>query len=75
MQKILLHRSAVDNAGTYCDAGGTLTIADGSDAKTITGERADELLASQGAVPVPSATRDPLDHDGDGRKGGAVKPV
>ena len=73
MKKILLHRAAVDNAGTYRDAGSTLTIADGDKAETIAAERADELLDTHGAVPVSTATRDPLDHDGDGRKGGAVK--
>jgi hypothetical protein len=73
MKKILLHRSAIDNAGRYQDAGATLTIADGDKPETISAERAGELLDNDGAVPVPTATRDPLDHDGDGRKGGAVK--
>lgn len=75
MKKILLHRATVDNAGLYRDAGSTLTVADGTDAETIAADRADDLLDTSGAVPVPTATRDPLDHDGDGRKGGAVKPV
>ena len=73
MKKILLHRPAVDNAGVYRDAGVQLAIATGNEPGTIASERADELLHSNGAAPVPMATRDPLDHDGDGRKGGAVK--
>ena len=78
MSKIILHRPAVDNAGQYQDAGAELTIGNATGAKgvgTIDADRAKELLDSSGAEPVPTAKRDPLDHDGDGRKGGAAKPA
>jgi hypothetical protein len=56
MKKILLHRASIDNAGHYQDAGTTLTIAEGSEPGVIAAERANELLGSHGAVPVPAAT-------------------
>lgn len=73
MRKITLHRASIDNAGHYRDAGATLTIAEGSKEDTISADRASDLLDSNGAAPVSASTRDPLDHDGDGRKGGSVK--
>lgn len=75
MRKIVLHSPAVDRRGGYRDAGETLTVgAIDNDKADVTTAYADELLDSGRAVTITEdrATRDPLDHDGDGRKGGAA---
>lgn len=50
MRKIVLHRPAADNAANFCDAGAELIVSDKAEAKHISAKRADELLATGGAV-------------------------
>lgn len=82
MRKITLHGATLDKHGKYRDAGDVLTVgaADNDDADIATAE-ADRLIEDGRAVTMTDAIAeaaaaagkpiiDPLDHDGDGRKGG-----
>lgn len=55
LTKISLNRATADNAGLFCDAGSTLTIAVGEEAGTITLANAQALIDSHGADAVEAA--------------------
>lgn len=81
MRKIILYGPAVDRLGRFRDAGSELTVGDAAD---ISEDKADDLLRSGRAEKWTDAKKseadatgeafvDPLDHDGDGRKGGVAR--
>lgn len=80
MRKIILHGSALDRRGAFRDAGEELTVgAEDNDDADLTTKVADALLEQARAVTLTEAraedvapTQDPLDHDGDGAKGGSL---
>lgn len=65
MKKIILHSPAIDNAGTYRDAGAKLSVrevhGDDADAECVNQERADELLANGRAVTLAEAAVEPTE--------------
>lgn len=68
MKKIILHTASTKLIGgrpVFADAGETLTVGEHIDA-----DRAKKLVNRGGAVVI-----DPLDHDRNGRKGGAASAV
>ncbi|MFS0737550.1 hypothetical protein ABC347_10915 [Sphingomonas sp. 1P06PA] len=80
MRKITLYGPAVDRLGRFRDAGEELTVGGEDNTDTdLTIARADELIEQGVAVTMTEAREDaaapdPLDHDGNGRKGGVAKP-
>ncbi|MDX3885990.1 MAG: hypothetical protein QHC65_16320 [Sphingomonas sp.] len=67
MTRIQLYGPAQDRLGRYRDAGAVLIVGPEAD---VSEDVATRLVESGGAVRV-----DPLDHDANGRKGGAAKPA
>jgi hypothetical protein len=79
MRKIILYSPTIDRHGAYRDAGEELTVgAEDNDDTDLTTKVADELLGQNRAVTpteahaIEAAAPDPLDHDGNGEKGGSL---
>lgn len=84
MRKIILYGPAVDRLGRFRDAGSELTVGGADNDKAdISAAAAQALIDSGRAVTWTDAKQaeataegatmaDPLDHDGDGRKGGVA---
>jgi general stress protein YciG len=76
LKKIVLYGPATDNAGHYRDAGAELTIGKAAKAKTISLERAQELIGRGGAASATAAAADEqAAEDAGSDEGGAANPV